>query len=361
MAIQQHPIPQDISNYRFRLIGDMTIKQFASLGISIVLSVIIYSSPLPFFFKYPLSFFFLVLGVGMAFVPVQGRTLDIWIVAFIKSIYSPTQYIWKHGQEGATNPVSATTSTTTAQPTIDSQMAVPNTPVVEITTPTPETVIPDPIRDSEPTSPPITPTLSIEPKTEQQLVVPLEQPTPDINPVLNTQTNVPLVKGGTEGDLNPQPETKTESFIPPTQTSTSTSQGEGLGVRSESPTPVPEQTNIVSEPKIEQPTPNTNSVPNTQTNTTLPIPFTPTSPNTLVGLTLTPDGQILDGVMVEIKNQGLTLRATKSNKLGQFLFARPLENGLYQIIAEKENYKFSEYSIELNGNIMNPLKIQAIN
>ena len=88
MAIQQHPVPQDISNYKFRLIGDMTIKQFAALGISIVLSVMTYSAPLPFFFKYPISFIVLLAGVGTAFVPLQGRTLDVWIVAFIKSIYS---------------------------------------------------------------------------------------------------------------------------------------------------------------------------------------------------------------------------------------------------------------------------------
>ncbi|EKD53295.1 MAG: hypothetical protein ACD_61C00079G0005, partial [uncultured bacterium] len=99
MAIQQHPLPQDISSYRFRLIGDMTIKQFASLGIAIVLAIVVYSLPLPFFFKYPLSFLFIVLGVGMAFVPVQGRSLDVWILAFIRSIYSPTQYIWKRSEK----------------------------------------------------------------------------------------------------------------------------------------------------------------------------------------------------------------------------------------------------------------------
>src|SRR3989339_632399 len=95
MAIQQHPLPQDISSYRFRLIGDMTIKQFGMLAAGIILAVVFYSSPIPFFFKYPLSFVFLILGIGSAFVPIHGRPLDQWIIAFIKSIYSPTQYTWK--------------------------------------------------------------------------------------------------------------------------------------------------------------------------------------------------------------------------------------------------------------------------
>ena len=141
MAIQQHPVPQDISNYRFRLIGDMTIKQFSSLGICIVLTVIIYSSPLPFFFKYPLSFAFLALGVGMAFIPVQGRTLDVWILAFFKSIYAPTQYIWKHGQDVNNNPISTTSPVT-------EPVNTPSTPVVPVSTPTAEP-IPEPTPQPE--------------------------------------------------------------------------------------------------------------------------------------------------------------------------------------------------------------------
>ncbi len=317
MAIQQHPVPQDISNYKFRLIGDMTIKQFASLGISIVLSVIIYSAPLPFFFKYPLSFVFLLLGVGMAFVPVQGRTLDVWIVAFIKSIYSPTQYIWKHGQEDSSSNILNTNSSTTQN--LQSTNSIPNTPVVEITAPSAE--------DPQPN-----------PTTEQTEPIPAST---NNNFSLDTQSNVPLVEAsppvaeGNERDLKPQ-------IITEPQPNLSTSQ------INQTPTSTAEQ----SEPKLEpQPASPASS---------LPIPSTPSTPNTLVGLTLTPDGKTLDGVMVEIKNQNLTLRATKSNKLGQFLFVRPLENGLYQILAEKDDYKFETYSIELNGEIMNPLKIQAL-
>jgi len=78
-----------------------------------------------------------------------------------------------------------------------------------------------------------------------------------------------------------------------------------------------------------------------------------------VGLTLTPDGKILESVLVEILSGGLTIRATKSNRLGQFMFARPLEKGLYQIAAEKDPHKFSTYSIELTDKIVPPLKIQA--
>ena len=294
MAIQQHPVPQDISNYRFRLIGDMTIKQFASLGISIILSVMVYSAPLPFFFKYPLSFIFLILGVGMAFVPIQGRTLDVWIIAFIKSIYSPTQYIWKHGQKELVE---------TLAPNVAQQGEVgPITPVVPVSTPTADSSA-GAAKEEKDTPP----TDVLVPDTTNS-----EQTPPTIDDLQSTTLTPPL----------PAPE----------------------------PTPAPVPT-----------TKNADSLPTpADQSSSLPIPITPSTPNTLVGLTLNSEGKILDGVLVEIKNQNLTLRATKSNKLGQFLFARPLENGFYQLLAEKEDYKFDVYSIELNGEIMNPLKIQSL-
>lgn len=328
MAIQQHPVPQDISNYKFRLIGDMTIKQFAALGISIVLAVIIYSSPMPFFFKYPLSFFLLLLGVGTAFVPFQGRTLDVWIIAFIKSIYSPTQYIWKHGQN---TPLAAPDTS-----------ANPQTPVVPISAPA---------SDASQTSP--TENISLVQETETQTMSentsPLEQTSNQDAPTV--PQNTPTTP--TSNPAVPEPQ--------PTQTPTPEVDNEVKPLLQENNTTVePEITNSSTNTQENITTNSQSTVNDLQAISSLPIPFTPTTPNTLVGLTLNPQGQTLDGVLVEIKNQSVTVRATKSNKLGQFLFVRPLENGLYQIIAEKDGFTFENYSIELNGEIINPLRIQAV-
>lgn len=293
MAIQQHPLPQDISSYRFRLIGDMTLKQFASLGICIILAIISYSFPLPFFFKYPIVFAFLLLGVGMAFVPVQGRSLDVWLIAFIKSIYSPTQYTWKRT-------VGDITSSETAVPTKENNLAVtqPETNArIEIT------------QSPQSTTPPQTQTPI--PKPEEAVS------SPTINTIKVTE---PIISVAPSSPSEDKP-----AIVPPSSPQT--------------------QPVVTSQP----PAPTVN----------LPIPFTPTTPNTLVGLTLSPSGHILDSVMVEIKKDNLTLRATKSNKLGQFMFARPLDSGLFQILAEKDNFSFAPYSLQLTGDIVKPLKIQA--
>ena len=268
MAIQQHPLPQDITSYRFRLIGDMTIKQFAYLAGFAIAGIIAYNTPLPFFFRYPLAFILVLLGIGIAFVPIQGRSMETWIIAFIRSIYSPTQYVWR--QEPTTTSTPVTTPSTTITP----------------------------------------------PK-----VAPVVPPSPTVSPTL--------------------PQNETTSNTVTTQT------------------PPPTAKSVSTTPASSTPTPETITPQSSAPTTNLPIPFTPTTPNTLVGLTLTPDGKILDSVMVEIQNKGVTIRATKSNRLGQFMFARPLENGLYQILADKDGVQFSTYTLDLKGDIVKPLKIQA--
>lgn len=261
MPIEQHPIPQDVSNYKFRLVGDMTLKQFLQLAVGVVIAIGFWNAPLPFFFKYPLAILSACLGIGMAFVPIEGRPLDQWLIAFVKSIYSPTIYVWQKSDE-----------------------------------PTPATATP--LKKS----------------------TPLIQSQP-INKSMNNQTPNPTPNT----PINPTPSTPNPTPVAPSPQTTPTS---------------------------------TNNSPSTPLSR-LPIPFTPTTPNTLVGMVLTADNHIIEDAIVEITHNGLTVRATKSNKLGQFLFARPLDNGTYYILTQKSGYTFETYALNLNGQIIPPLKLQA--
>lgn len=93
--MEQHPIPQQITSYEFKLVGEMTLKQFAKAAGGVILALIIHASPLVFFIKWPLIIIFAAGGLALAFVPFQDRPLEIWVAAFIKSIYSPTIYFYK--------------------------------------------------------------------------------------------------------------------------------------------------------------------------------------------------------------------------------------------------------------------------
>jgi len=93
--MKQHPIPQDITNYKFHLIGSMTLKQFGELAVAVVLAFIIYKTNLVGIIKWPLIFLSVGLGAIIAFVPLEERPMDHWIKTFFKNIYQPTKFFWK--------------------------------------------------------------------------------------------------------------------------------------------------------------------------------------------------------------------------------------------------------------------------
>lgn len=104
--MEQHPVPQNVTTFQFRLIGDMTIKQFGYLAGGAILAYISYILPLPFFFTWPLTVIFAFLGIGFAFIPIEERPMDIWVLSFLKSVYAPTQFVWHRIQPTASNAVS---------------------------------------------------------------------------------------------------------------------------------------------------------------------------------------------------------------------------------------------------------------
>lgn len=95
MSLDQHPVPQNVTTFQFRLIGDMTIKQFAYLAFGAILAFVSYKLPLPLLITWPLTAVFALLGVGFAFMPIEDRPMDIWVFSFLKNVYSPTVFVWK--------------------------------------------------------------------------------------------------------------------------------------------------------------------------------------------------------------------------------------------------------------------------
>lgn len=92
---QQHAVPQNIMEVEFKLIGDMTVRQFAYLAVGGFLCYLIYSSGMPFLIRWGLIFFIGFLVLGMAFLPLEERGFDEWLRNFFTSCYSPTQRIWR--------------------------------------------------------------------------------------------------------------------------------------------------------------------------------------------------------------------------------------------------------------------------
>lgn len=92
--MENHPIPQDVTGFQFKLIGNMTVKQFAYLATGVILAWILLQLPITVLIKIPISSFFALLGLGLAFVPISGRPMDLMIKNFIKALFRPTQFIY---------------------------------------------------------------------------------------------------------------------------------------------------------------------------------------------------------------------------------------------------------------------------
>ncbi len=97
--MEQHPIPRQITSFEFKLIGFLTIKQFIYLIVFIPIGFIVY-------YVFPIPLLNILLGIAtggigfaFAFLPINDRPMDVWIMNFIKSLTSPTQYSYHKNNE----------------------------------------------------------------------------------------------------------------------------------------------------------------------------------------------------------------------------------------------------------------------
>ncbi len=93
--MQEHFIPQDVSNYRFHLIGELDLKQFLEIIVGVVIAIIINQFNWPGFIKWPLMIFFGGFGLIAAFIPIADQPLSHWIGVFFKNLFQPNKFFWK--------------------------------------------------------------------------------------------------------------------------------------------------------------------------------------------------------------------------------------------------------------------------
>lgn len=340
---EQHPVPQQISSYQFRLVGDMTLKQFFQLAGGALISLLIYGSPLPGIFKWPFIVLFALGGAALAFLPIEDRPLDKWVVAFFRSIYSPTIYTWKR-TDTAINYFSATTTTPTLPeaPATDEQQQqqqqspAPALPVVDTkvsVTPPPPIQGTDVVAVSEPAIKPTAPVPQARVITEI-LETPAQTPpsTPIVQAPIKPTIVVPTLS---------TPQIARQGFVPaqeapPVQTGVSTTVEQVFSAQ----TP-----GVATQAQYSQ---------------TAAPPAVPTQANLIVGQAIDEAGEIIDGVILEIKDSaGRPVRALRSNKVGHFQTVTAIANGDYQLTAEKDGFDFSPISVHAAGGIIEPIIVKG--
>lgn len=332
-----HPIPQNVTSFQFKLVGDMTLKQFLYLAVGVGFAYLLFvtaAASYPFT-VWPLIVISALSGVAFAFMPIGSRPLDHWLVAYLRAIYSPTKRIWKKNNKTfkedslfSSRLVMYLSGQQPIQESTDSRL--------------PTTAIPKTAPEPLPTQEELGKTVNLA-RQAQQLQMKIIQTERTLSKIkTETQKPSPIPVDYTQqvntilADLSnlvsqaSTIKTQIQKVQEPTMT-----ESPALAVR--------ERVKVI--------------VPSKPKQTTVALT---TFPNVINGIIKDQTNNYLEGTVAVIYDkEGLPVRALKSNKLGQFTGSTPLPNGIYTLELEKDGFTFDVLQIELSGGILPPLLITA--
>ena len=312
--MEQHAIPQQISSYEFKLVGDMTLKQFLKAAGGILVAILINTTNIMIIIKWPLMLMFGGLGVALAFLPFDDRPIETWITSFIKSIYSPTIFIYNKKND-------------------NSWLGSPY------------------LKDEEDGD-------DLKPVENKNLFVSVKKQVTEGTMAIDKKddfgVSVNQIDMGEEVIIKKE----TKNLIVDQPVEVKSDQKDLIEPISEATQDVDTRTQTVElnlkKDKLE--------ATGKAVFGTIPMPNRPDVANLIVGMATNQEGKIVDGVIIEIQDEhGSPTRVIKTNSLGQFKISTPLASGRYLIIAEKEGYTFDRVNIDLTGQIIDPIKIIAQN
>ncbi|OGY15920.1 MAG: hypothetical protein A2784_00060 [Candidatus Chisholmbacteria bacterium RIFCSPHIGHO2_01_FULL_48_12] len=357
--MNQHPVPQNVSSYQFRLVGDMTLKQFGLLASGAIVGFIIYQLPIHPLLRWPLIFISAFSGFALAFIPIEDRPLDRWLAAFLHSVYSPTWFFWKK------------------TPLIPAYFLFRPAPLP----PTPPETARDltQLHEFLTTLPSSTPASVIDTRELtlldkiSQLFSTIHPPSLSITPLTDILPPPPKLPPVRVRELGLRPPARGEIRITTPTPRLSSTPSEPVAPQ----TPFVEFKPLLFTKKdfadlsvrqadlplaTSQTTSTTGVVQPATTPRHLPFPPPPEYPNLIVGMVVDKYDRLIDTAIIEIRDANHhPVRAVKTNKLGQFSIASPLPNGSYQLQAEKDGYQFGILSLELTGKIVDPVELRALN
>lgn len=391
--MENHPIPQNITGFEFKLIGNMTLKQFAYLAGGAVIAWVIYIVPISVIIKYPLVALFGGLGAAFAFVPVEGRPMDIMLRNFLHAILSPTQYVYQKAGGDLLSKDEAKLKDFNKKRLSISDMSekqladfLKNLPKSTSKADKKEMVFFQSLsaytKSATPqTVPSFVPehayaTSSIQPATNTQPVKPQvakeEFPTEDLQKtaeLLTKELTQAKAQEAAQAQANSKEYLEAHAKVLELQKNLNDllTQKQQLESRLlELQKQVQSQGRTVYSPSVaRQETMETQFVRSVPANMTksVGLPSTPEFPNIITGIVKDPRGNPLQNILVEVKDtQGNAVRAFKTNALGHFASATPLVNGSYTIDFEdpKGQNRFDSIGFLAKGEIILPVEVISV-
>ncbi|WKZ25361.1 MAG: carboxypeptidase-like regulatory domain-containing protein [bacterium] len=322
----------------------MTLKQFFQVAGGVIISLIFYSTPLHPIIKWPIIFLSAGLGAAMAFLPFEERPLERWIIAFFRSIYSPTLFTWKKTDK----PLSFYTETAVAPP------------VQSITSASPTTTEQNTTKFEELEKSFLQKISGLFSISGQPPPTSPAQPSvvPSNTPITTTAPTPKVDLGNIPAPVNQSPN---PSLSVPQQIPTVVTRSAPKLVVEETPSRqasgAQAQITSIEGQKIEEKT-ITSDIAEFSVDAAPPSP--PIAINTIVGQVMDQDRKIVEGAILEIKDStGRPVRALKSNKAGHFIIVTSLANGRYEVTVEKTGFNFEPVSFEAKGEMIPAIAIRG--
>lgn len=378
--MENHPIPQDVTGFQFKLIGEMTVKQFAYLAGAVILAWITFSLPIIFIIKFPLILLFLITGFSFSFIPIGGRPADVMFSYFIKDFFTPNQYLFQRKGRQILPPV------TYKKP--DSYAKHPHSADSREKLKIYLNKLPQAQRNrldekesmyfSSVTGiftgnlPPVPMTQPANPTPEEEQGLPISN---EGNPekealekeALLIERELEAVKAQEAKQENPQTAHEVhqkamelEIQLRETLSQKAQLERELLSLQKKLET----QKQDVYTPavaRLKEETQNVKQIPKSMTKKA-GLPIMSDDPNLIAGIIKDPRGNVLPNILIEVKDkEGNPVRAFKTNGLGQFLSATPLLNGIYTVEFEDPEGKNKFDTIELvaTGDILMPIEVTS--
>lgn len=409
--MDQHPIPQNVTGFQFKLIGSMTVKQFGYIAVGVIAAAITYYIPIhgifAVFLKILLIPFFGAVGPIFAFIPIDGRPIDVMAGNFMKALFSPNQYIYRKGnKQFSFSTISLSRPHTNVQTGQDAH-ATPKQKMVNergrelqkllikgsehkiknaqdvreaaflnsILQSSPAVSAPPPSSPAAqnpilPEKPPV----PIKAENKPSPVPPAANPTPEMlsekEAVLKKQLEFAaqqeaIVKSPNDTASAHQKTLELEKQVAEIHNQKQLLEQEITQLKNQllaqqAPAVPIAKKDVAKTPPPNQTTPHVRSVPKDM-NKSLGL-FMPDTPNVVSGMVKDSRGNVLPNILVEIKDKsGNPVRAFKTNSLGNFASATPLPAGTFTITLEdlKKQHTFDSIQITTNDQIMLPIEITS--
>jgi len=90
-----HRIPQNVTEYESRVVGNFTPRQFIYLAIGGVFIMLLLMLPFPNIIRIIGIVIIAPIFVTLALASFDGRRTDTWILGFIQAVLKPTVRIWE--------------------------------------------------------------------------------------------------------------------------------------------------------------------------------------------------------------------------------------------------------------------------